>query len=91
MFNIDYVDPIQEQALFESLGKSLKYESRVLKTTEQHITISGSREFYSATNYIDEVYVITLILSYSFNNKKDKSKFIKSEFGEKKFQRSAKH
>lgn len=57
----------------------------LLNTNEQRITTSRPGEFYTTTNYVYEVDVVTLNLSYSFNNRKDGSRFIESEFGEREF------
>lgn len=42
-------------------------------------------EFYTTTNYIYEVDMITLNLSYTFQNGKNRSRFIESEFGKREF------
>ena len=42
-------------------------------------------DFYTTTNYVYEVDVIMLNLSYRINQSNAKSRFIKSEFGEKEF------
>jgi len=57
----------------------------LLKTNEQRITTFREGEFYTSTNYIYEVDVIVLNLSYTLNRSKNKAKFVKSEFGEKEF------
>jgi iron complex outermembrane receptor protein len=57
----------------------------LLNTQEQSITTSRPDEFYTYTNYIYEVDRVFLNLSYTFNNNKNKSKFIDSEFGKKEF------
>jgi hypothetical protein len=57
----------------------------LLKTNEQRITTFREGEFYTTTNYIYEVDVIVLNLSYTLNRSKNKAKFVKSEFGEKEF------
>ena len=57
----------------------------LLKTNEQRITTSRANEFYTTTNYVYEVDMISLNLSYNFNAAKDKSKFIDSEFGKREF------
>lgn len=57
----------------------------LLKTNEQRITTARPNEFYTTTNYIYEVDMVTLNLSYTFNNVKNKSKFIESEFGKREF------
>ena len=56
-----------------------------LNSNEQRITTSRPNDFYTTTNYVYEVDVVLLNLSYNFNNRKNKSKFIKSEFGGREF------
>lgn len=57
----------------------------ILKTNEQRITTFRPGEFYTTTNYIYEVDMLILNLSYTINGSKNRSKFVKSEFGEKEF------
>lgn len=57
----------------------------LLDTNEQRITTFRENEFYTTTNYVYEVDMIILNLSYTFNNRKNKSRFIDSEFGKKEF------
>jgi iron complex outermembrane recepter protein len=57
----------------------------LLKSNEQRITTFREGEFFTTTNYIYEVDVITLNLSYTLNRSKNRAKFVKSEFGEKEF------
>ncbi|ALJ05314.1 TonB-dependent receptor [Pseudalgibacter alginicilyticus] len=57
----------------------------LLKSNEQSIATSRPDEFYTYTNYVYEVDMVTLNLSYTFNKVKNKSKFIESEFGKKEF------
>lgn len=57
----------------------------ILDTNEQRITTYKDGEFYTTTNYIQEVDMIILNLSYTLNRSKNKAKFVKSEFGEKEF------
>lgn len=57
----------------------------LLDSNEQRITTSRPDEFFTTTNYIYEVDVVLLNLSYTFLNGKNKAKFIKSEFGKKEF------
>ncbi|MBC6367995.1 TonB-dependent receptor domain-containing protein [Algoriphagus sp. AK58] len=57
----------------------------LLKTNEQRITTYRRGEFYTTTNYIYEVDMLILNLSYTINGSKNRSKFVKSEFGEKEF------
>jgi outer membrane receptor protein involved in Fe transport len=56
-----------------------------LDTNEQRITTAKEGSFFTTTNYVYEVDMISLNLSYNFNSNKNKSKFIKSEFGAKEF------
>ena len=57
----------------------------LLNTNEQRITTWRENAFYTTTNYIYEVDMIVLNLSYIFKNGKDKSTFIDSEFGKREF------
>ena len=57
----------------------------LLKSNEQRITTFRPRDFYTTTNYIYEVDILVLNLSYAINGSKNRSKFVKSEFGEKEF------
>ncbi|WP_201288778.1 outer membrane beta-barrel protein [Polaribacter septentrionalilitoris] len=57
----------------------------LFKTNEQRITTSRPNQFFTTTNYVYEVDMITLNLSYTFNAAKNKSKFIDSEFGKREF------
>ena len=55
------------------------------EANEQRITTWRENEFYTTTNYVYEVDMLILNLSYSLNKSNNKAKFIKSEFGEKEF------
>ena len=57
----------------------------LLNTNEQRITTFRENEFFTTTNYIYEVDMILLNLSYTFKKGKNKSKFIDSEFGKREF------
>ena len=57
----------------------------LLNSNEQRITTFREGEFFTTTNYVYEVDIILLNLSYTFNKAKNKSKFIDSEFGEREF------
>jgi len=57
----------------------------LFKTNEQRITTSKSNQFFTTTNYVYEVDMVSLNLSYTFNAAKNKSKFIDSEFGKREF------
>ena len=63
----------------------LNMDMGILDTNEQRITTFREGEFYTTTNYIYEVDVVMVNLSYTINKTKNKAKFIKSEFGEKEF------
>ncbi|GAA4939781.1 TonB-dependent receptor [Algibacter agarivorans] len=57
----------------------------MFKTNEQRITTSRPDQFFTTTNYVYEVDMVSLNLSYTFNTVKNKSKFIDSEFGKREF------
>ncbi|WP_282162148.1 TonB-dependent receptor domain-containing protein [Ulvibacterium marinum] len=57
----------------------------LLDTNEQRITTQRPGEFFTTTNYVYEVDMILLNLSYSFNKNANKAKFIESEFGKREF------
>ena len=57
----------------------------LLESNEQRITTFREGEFFTTTNYVYEVDVVLLNLSYTFNNNKNKAKFIESEFGKQEF------
>ena len=57
----------------------------LMNSNEQRITTRRENEFFTTTNYIYEVDVILLSLSYNFNNRKNTAKFIDSEFGKREF------
>ena len=74
--------------LDNSLVMSLQWlnmDMGLLNSNEQRITTSRENLFYTTTNYIYEVDVFLLNLSYNFNKTKSNSHFIKSEFGEREF------
>ena len=56
-----------------------------LDSNEQSITTFKTDSFNTTTNYVYEVDMVALNLSYNFNSTKNKSKFIKSAFGAKEF------
>jgi hypothetical protein len=56
----------------------------LLKSNEQRITTSAP-DFYTTTNYIYEVDVVMINLSFNLNKLKNKLKLPGSEFGEKEF------
>jgi hypothetical protein len=57
----------------------------LLKSNEQRISTARAQQFFTTTNYVYEVDVVSLNLSYTFNARKNASKFIDSEFGKKEF------
>ncbi|SHK67147.1 Outer membrane receptor proteins, mostly Fe transport [Reichenbachiella agariperforans] len=66
----------------------------LLDTNEQRITTSGNyidpadsiqKTFYTTTNYVYEVDMIMINISFKFNKLKNKAKFAESEFGDKEF------
>ncbi len=57
----------------------------LLDTNEQRITTYKPGQFYTTTNYVYEVDMVLLNLTYTFNKTKNRSKFIDSEFGKKEF------
>jgi iron complex outermembrane receptor protein len=57
----------------------------LLESNEQRITTARPNAFFTTTNYVYEVDVFVLNLTYTFNKSKDKSKFIDSEFGKREF------
>lgn len=57
----------------------------LLPTNEQRISTWREGEFYTTTNYVYEVDIVMLNLTYSFNKTGNKARFIKSEFGEREF------
>ena len=63
----------------------LNMDLGLLRSNEQRITTFRPRDFYTTTNYIYEVDMLIVNLSYTINGSKNRSKFIKSEFGEKEF------
>ncbi len=56
----------------------------LLNSNEQRITTRG-RDFFTTTNYIYEVDVVMVNLSFNLNKLGKKVKFTESEFGEKEF------
>lgn len=63
----------------------LNMDMGLLNTNEQRISTWSEGEFFTTTNYIYEVDVIMVNLSYTINQSLKKGKQIKSEFGEKEF------
>jgi outer membrane receptor protein involved in Fe transport len=74
--------------LNNSLTATLQWKNidmGLFDANEQRITTFRDQSFFTTTNYIYEVDVISLNLSYTFKNGKNKSKFIDSEFGKREF------
>lgn len=74
--------------LEDRLAATLQWQNidmGLLSSNEQRITTSQQGSFFTTTNYVYEVDMVSLNLSYNFNSNKNKSKFIKSEFGAKEF------
>ena len=63
----------------------LNMDLGLLRSNEQRITTFRPRDFYTTTNYMYEVDMLIVNLSYTINGSKNRSKFVKSEFGEKEF------
>ena len=57
----------------------------LLDTNEQRITTFREGEFFTTTNYVYETDIVIFNLSYTFNQNKNKAKFIDSEFGKREF------
>lgn len=79
---------VQKTFLDNKLTATLQWQNidlGWLDTNEQRITTFKTDSFNTTTNYVYEVDMIALNLSYNFNGAKNKSKFIKSEFGAKEF------
>jgi iron complex outermembrane receptor protein len=57
----------------------------LMNSNEQRITTRREGEFFTTTNYVYEVDMVLLNLSYNFNNRKNTAKFIDSEFGKREF------
>ena len=62
----------------------LNIDMGLLNSNEQRITTVRDN-FFTTTNYIYEVDIVKLGVSYRFNNPSKKSKLLKSEFGDKEF------
>ncbi|MFC6859936.1 outer membrane beta-barrel family protein [Zunongwangia atlantica] len=78
----------QKSFLNDQLTASFQWQNidlGLLNSNEQSITTARPGEFYTTTNYVYEVDIIRLNLTYSFNNNKNESRFIESEFGKREF------
>lgn len=70
-----------------ALSATLQWQNMdlgLLKSNEQRITTRG-QDFFTSTNYIYEVDVFLVNLSFNLNQLSKKTKFTESEFGEKEF------
>ncbi|WP_215223842.1 TonB-dependent receptor domain-containing protein [Echinicola shivajiensis] len=79
---------VKKSFLDDRLSTTLQWlnmDMGLLKTNEQRISTWVPGEFYTTTNYVYEVDMIMINISYTLNRNKNKSRFIKSEFGEKEF------
>jgi iron complex outermembrane recepter protein len=79
---------LRKTFLDQRLAVALQWQNidmGLLNTNEQRITTYSEGEFYTTTNYIYEVDMVILNLSYTFSNAKNRTRFIKSEFGEREF------
>jgi outer membrane receptor protein involved in Fe transport len=79
---------LQKSFMNDRLTATLQWQNidlGLLDTNEQRITTFRQNEFFTTTNYIYEVDMIILNLSYTFKKGSNKSKFIDSEFGKKEF------
>ncbi|MCR8667823.1 TonB-dependent receptor [Aestuariibaculum sp. M13] len=78
----------QKSFFNDALTATLQWQNidmGLLNTNEQRITTYRPGEFYTTTNYVYEVDMVFINLSYTFKNGKNKSKFIESEFGKREF------
>ena len=79
---------LQKSFMNDRLKATLQWQNidmGLLDTNEQRITTARANEFFTTTNYIYEVDMVVLNLSYTFKEGNNKSKFIDSEFGKKEF------
>ncbi|MBD3627297.1 outer membrane beta-barrel family protein [Cyclobacterium sp.] len=87
----DFLSPnlvLKKTFMDDRLSASLQWlnmDMGLLDTNEQRISAWREDEFYTTTNYVLEVDMVILNLSYTLNPSRNKSRFIKSEFGEKEF------
>ncbi|NHE57588.1 TonB-dependent receptor domain-containing protein [Cyclobacterium plantarum] len=87
----DFLSPnlvLKKTFMNDRLSASLQWlnmDMGLLDTNEQRISTWREDEFYTTTNYVLEVDMVILNLSYTLNPSRNKSRFIKSEFGEKEF------
>ncbi|WP_223154780.1 outer membrane beta-barrel protein [Aestuariibaculum sediminum] len=79
---------LKKSFLDNKLNLTLQWQNidmGILNSNEQSIATTRANEFYTYTNYVYEVDVVTLNLTYTFNKVKNKAKFIESEFGKREF------
>lgn len=79
---------VRKTFMGDRLSASLQWlnmDMGLLRTNEQRITTRREDAFYTTTNYVLEVDMVMLNLSYTINPSRNKSRFIESEFGEKEF------
>ncbi|SHM83713.1 Outer membrane receptor proteins, mostly Fe transport [Cyclobacterium lianum] len=87
----DFLSPnlvLKKTFMDDRLSASLQWlnmDMGLLDTNEQRISTWREDEFYTTTNYVLEVDMVLLNLSYTLNPTRNKSRFIKSEFGEQEF------
>lgn len=77
---------IKKSFFNNSLVATLQWQNidmGLLKTNEQRISTWKPNSFYTTTNYIQEVDMVVLNISYTINTLK--TKFIDSEFGKQEF------
>ena len=82
--NLTYVMRFWDNQLTASLQWK-NIDMGLMNSNEQRITTQRLDEFYTTTNYVYEVDMILLSLSYNFKNRKNTAKFIDSEFGKREF------
>ncbi|PQB07001.1 TonB-dependent receptor [Polaribacter filamentus] len=82
--NLSFIKKFMDDKLTATLQWQ-NIDMGLFNTNEQRITTSSPNQFYTSTNYVYEVDMVTLNLSYTFNAAKNKSKFIDSEFGKREF------
>ena len=82
--NLSFVRRFWDNQLTASLQWK-NIDMGLMNSNEQSITTQRVDEFYTTTNYVYEVDMILLSLSYNFRNRKNTAKFIDSEFGKREF------
>jgi len=69
---------------FTAIFQWLNIDAGLLDSNEQRIT-TARENFYTTTNYIYEVDILMVGVSFQMNQPSKKSKLLKSEFGDKEF------